>query len=268
MCVYNEEKLIERALKSLKGVVDEIIVMHDGPCRDNTIKIARRYTKKIIVNKKNVGVPGPIIPILLRKAKGPWILKIDADEVLSEEMRNNLRRLAENPLVNGYTFIWPYWNGEKAITKKWPRKPSLYRKSKISYFGFPHWDDPKIGGKIIDTPYTLHHKPLHSCLPTWKIFKEKILGRYARLQAEYTIKPFDSFDRFQYVEKNFPRSIRIRREYPLLSSLPSAILAFFKILFTRGAWKEGYPAFNEACQALIYYPYLGYLIYKLKKTNS
>ena len=34
--VYHEADLIERALKSVKGIVDEILVFHDGPCLDDT----------------------------------------------------------------------------------------------------------------------------------------------------------------------------------------------------------------------------------------
>ena len=36
MCVYNEEKIIEKALKSTIDYVSEIVVVHDGPCSDKT----------------------------------------------------------------------------------------------------------------------------------------------------------------------------------------------------------------------------------------
>lgn len=265
MVVYHEEALIRRALESAKDVVDEILVLHDGPCKDNTLKIAREYTHKIIENKENVGLPGPIIPILLRKAKGPWILKFDADEFLSKRMKENLRRLAENEAVNGYTFIWPYWDGKKHITKNWPRKPSLYRKSKISYFGFPHWDDPKIEGKVVNTSYILEHRPKHGTIPTVKFFREKILGRYARIHAEYSLRDFKKFDSFQYKEKDFPFYFKLRRDYPLLSLVPITLAAAFRNLFSKGAWKEGWPAIAETIQDLIYYPYVNYLIFQLKR---
>jgi len=224
-----------------------------------------KYTKKVFVNEKNCGVPGPILPQLFRKTKYPWILKIDSDELLSAELRKNIRELVKNKNIDGYTFKWPFWDGKKAITKNWPKKMALYRKSKMSYFGFPHWDDPKINGIVVDTPYILEHKPLAGCIPTWKEFKIKVLGRYARLHAEYTLKSFDSFDSFQYDRSDFPIHFKIRRMFPLISAIPLAILAFFKVLFTEGAWKEGYPALNEAAQSLIYYPYLGYLVYKNKQ---
>ena len=48
MVVYNEEKIIETCLKSVENIASEILVMHDGPCKDNTLKICKKYTNKII----------------------------------------------------------------------------------------------------------------------------------------------------------------------------------------------------------------------------
>ena len=52
LVVYHEEKVIERCLKSLVGVVNEIIVIHDGPCLDKTMEIAKKYTNHVL--KKNI----------------------------------------------------------------------------------------------------------------------------------------------------------------------------------------------------------------------
>jgi glycosyltransferase involved in cell wall biosynthesis len=269
MVVYHEEDIIREALKSIAGVVDEILILHDGPCSDKTLDIAREYTDAVYENTTNAGVPGMILPQLFRRVKTPWILKIDADERLSDEMRDNIRKLVSRDDAPGYTFIWPFVDStHRPLTKGWPRKMALYRKDKMSYFGFPHWDDPHIDGHIVDTPYIFHHHPRGGSLPTWKDFKKKTLGRYARLHAEYTLKPFDSFDSFQYTKTEFPPHFKIRLKYPLLSAIPIAVLAFFKTLFSEGAWKEGYPAFNESAQSLLYYPYVGWLVYILKRKQS
>lgn len=268
MVVYNEEKLIGRCLDSVKDIANEILILHDGPCKDKTLKIAKKYTKKIFVNKENIGVPGPLLSILFRKAKGPWILKIDSDEFLSKELKRDINKLVQNSKVAAYSFRWPFWDGKKYITKNWPRKTNLYRKSKISYFAFPHWDDPRINGDVLYTNYHLEHRPfLRNPFHSLKELVDRGLKKYARLQAEYTLKDFNSFDSFQYKEKVFPFSIKIRRKFPLFSAIPFGVLAFFKVLSSRGAWKEGKPAFVEACQSLIYYFYVGYLIYKLKKVS-
>lgn len=268
MVVYNEEKIIETCLKSVKDIATEILVMHDGPCKDKTLEICKKYTNKIIVNRKNMGLPGPILPGLLKKAKGPWILKIDADEFLSPELQKNIKQLAMDPNVDAYLFKWLYRNKGKNITKNWPKKMALYRKSKASLLGFPHRDDPILKGNIVTTPYLLEHRPPREGMPTWKEYKEKVIKRYARVQAEWTLKNFDELQKFQWKEKDFSGAIKLRRRFPLLSAIPMAILAFFRILFTDNAWREGWPALRQALTVLLYYPYVGYLIYQLKKGKS
>ena len=37
LVVYNEEKVIRQCLDSIKGFVDEIILVHDGQCTDKTL---------------------------------------------------------------------------------------------------------------------------------------------------------------------------------------------------------------------------------------
>jgi len=84
---YNEEKKIEDCLKSLVGVVDEIIVV-DSCSTDKTVEIATKYTDKIYaqeflghIEQKNLAVS---------KASNDWILSLDCDERLSETLKNSI----------------------------------------------------------------------------------------------------------------------------------------------------------------------------------
>jgi glycosyltransferase involved in cell wall biosynthesis len=77
---FNEEKNIRRCLDSSKWP-DEIIVV-DSMSQDKTAEIAREYMDKVYqrawsgyVEQKNFA---------LSKAKGDWILSIDADEEISQ----------------------------------------------------------------------------------------------------------------------------------------------------------------------------------------
>ena len=84
---FNEEKKIEDCLRSLQGVVDEIIVV-DSLSNDATIAIAKKYTDQIYeqkflghVEQKNLAVS---------KANHDWILSLDCDERLSEELKASI----------------------------------------------------------------------------------------------------------------------------------------------------------------------------------
>ena len=267
LVVHNEEKVIKKCLESIKDVVDEILIIHDGPCSDKTIEICKQYTKKIFIQPRKSMV-AMHLTFLFKKVKHEWILKIDADEILSKELRKDIRNLIKNPNVDAYSFFWPLWDGKKEVTKKWPRKMPLYRISKISFFGFPHHDDPKINGKIVHTKYKLEHKTLGGNIPVWKNFKKKALEFYGPFQARNTLKEFKEFDRFQYNGENFPLTIRIRRKIPLLSAIPFAILGFLKTYFSEGAWKEGKIALKFAFFDMIYYFTLGLQVYKFKKHKN
>jgi len=262
--VYHGEKTIKEALESLKGVVDEIIVVHDGPCGDNTLKIAKKYTKKIYTQPRK-GRSAFQVAFALRKAKNNWILKLDDDESLSQELRKNIRKLINNEEVDAYSFIHPLWDGKKSITKTWPRKTVLVRKSKISYLGFPGFDmNINTIGKVKKTDYIIIHKPEENQDVGFRGFKEKVLKRYAPSQAKNLLKPFKTFPTFQYKEKDFPLKIKLRTKFPIFTNIAYAILVFFKQLFYEGAIREGFLGFQVAFKTFIYNIYLGYLIQKEK----
>jgi len=89
---FNEEKKIEDCLKSLKNIADEIIIV-DSLSTDNTVKIAEKYTDKIFhqkflghIEQKNLAV---------EKASNDWILSLDCDERLSEELQQSILKIKD-----------------------------------------------------------------------------------------------------------------------------------------------------------------------------
>lgn len=260
---YHEESLIERALKSLRGVVDEILVFHDGPCSDNTLKIAKKYTKKVFTLQRK-GRAALHLIAAIKKAKNDWVLKVDADEFLSEDMKKNINKLAQNKKIAAYTFVWPWWNGKKYISKNYPIKKVMFRKSKASFIQYPGWDEPRTKGETINTSYLLEHKPKKKDSKTIKAFTEKALGRYGKSQARYTIKPLSDFETYNYDATDFPLNIRLRRKFPLLTAPLFSVAAFFIILKKHNFLKEGRQVLIEAVETTIFYLFLGYYVYKLK----
>ena len=98
---FNEERNIERCLTSLQGVADEIVVI-DSFSKDKTAEICAKYEVKFIENpfaghiqQKNFAID---------QASNEWILSLDADEALTEELKASILEMKNNPTYLGYRF--------------------------------------------------------------------------------------------------------------------------------------------------------------------
>ncbi|WML35497.1 glycosyltransferase family 2 protein [Clostridium sp. OS1-26] len=105
----NEEKHIERCLKSLYQLVEESlaeIVFVDTGSTDTTVEIARKYTNNIyFYNWKNDFAQARNYSI--SKAKGEYLLIIDADEEIEEDSLGKIINLFNNneyKKFNAFTF--------------------------------------------------------------------------------------------------------------------------------------------------------------------
>jgi len=100
--VYNEEKNIEKCLRSL-AFVDEIIVV-DNTSTDKTVEIARKFTNKIYSQKNDPSKIDIQKNFGFDKATGNWVLSIDADEEVSPKLAGEVKSEVLNPKtgINGY----------------------------------------------------------------------------------------------------------------------------------------------------------------------
>src|SRR5574337_456158 len=95
---HNEEKNIQACLESLTWVKEIVVV--DSGSSDRTLEICRGYTDKVCINpwpghqeQKNVAI---------YLASHEWILSIDADERVPEELRLGIERELSAPHHDGY----------------------------------------------------------------------------------------------------------------------------------------------------------------------
>ena len=177
--VYNEERNIKRCLDSFRGAVDEIILIHDGPCTDRTLEIAKHYTKKIYI-KPHYGAADPHRPFALAKSTGDWILTLDADEVVSPALKKNLRKLvinADKEKIDGYRFYSPFYDKGVRITKGPLFSDnyglSLFRKSKTSFSGRLH-DWFKVAGVVKKAEFEIDHPQIYNSYSYRNWFKKNL----------------------------------------------------------------------------------------------
>lgn len=141
---YNEEQNIKECLESLKWI-DEIIVV-DSKSTDKTADIAAQFTSNIIISenisygkKRNIG---------FEKATGEWILWIDADERVTNELKAEIEQI-----INGNNKTDAFYINRKSyfITKfikhcGWYPDYTLRLFKKSTGIKF---DDAKVHEKII-----------------------------------------------------------------------------------------------------------------------
>lgn len=96
---YNEELNIARCIESLQRVADEVIVV-DSYSTDNTAVIAAGLNAKVISYKFD-GY-GEQKDFAQNQATFNWILSIDADEVISPELENNILKVKQEPKYDAY----------------------------------------------------------------------------------------------------------------------------------------------------------------------
>lgn len=88
----NEAERIRRCLESVRWA-DEIVVVDSGST-DGTLDIVADYTDKIFENRDWPGF-GLQKRLAAEKASNDWILSLDADEVVSEELRDEILALSD-----------------------------------------------------------------------------------------------------------------------------------------------------------------------------
>lgn len=121
----NEERNIRRCLESVKDVVDEIVVV-DSLSTDATEEICRGYNVKFVKqqwlgysDQKNYANG---------LASNDWILSIDADEQLSEELKTSINEIKKNDISEDKVFSM---NRLTNYCGKWIRHCGWYPDRKI-----------------------------------------------------------------------------------------------------------------------------------------
>jgi glycosyltransferase involved in cell wall biosynthesis len=122
----NEEKNIDRCIRSLLPVADEILVV-DSFSTDETCNISRSLGAKVIqhafsnyTDQKNFAVG---------QAQYDYILSVDADEVLSDVLAQEILHAKEDFAFDGYNF-----NRLNNYCGKWIRHSGWYPDRRIRLF--------------------------------------------------------------------------------------------------------------------------------------
>lgn len=212
----NEARNIKRCLDSLEGVADEIIVVDSGST-DDTASICRDHGVRWIEHEW-IGYAATK-NFANSQASHSYILSMDADEALSEELTASI--LAVKPHLKGaYEF-----NRLTNYCGQWIRHCGWYPDKKIRLFPqkTTHWAGPKVHEELV----------LDSTLPITHLKGDL---------HHYTVYSIDEhYERIQsYAELGAAQMHEEGRKANWIKGMLSPLWRFFHMYVIKGGWKEGY----------------------------
>jgi glycosyltransferase involved in cell wall biosynthesis len=216
---FNEERNIRRCINSLQGVVDEIIVI-DSYSTDQTREICEALKVTFLQKRwegysaaKNYGN---------QQAKGSFILSIDADESLSDELRKNV--LEVKPILEGaYSF-----NRLTNYCGRWIKNCGWYPDKKIRIF-------PKNS----------------ACWNNSELHEDLILKEFTRetfLEGDFLHYSFGSLEEHifkinQYTSIEAQQAFKSGKKANIISWIFGPLFKFFKIYFIHKGFLDGLHGF-------------------------
>jgi len=181
---YNNEDLIEECLKSVQWA-DEILIC-DSFSTDKTLAIAKTYTDKIIqhtyvnaARQKNWAIP---------QASNQWILIVDSDERISEELKKEIQDTIKNSSnYNGFKIPRANFSFGRHLKHGgyWPDwQLRLFKKHKGKYKTREVHEHMLIEGEVGCLKNAINHFPDRGVAQ----IVEKFFLRYAKLEAKERLK--------------------------------------------------------------------------------
>lgn len=203
MIVKNEEQNLPACLESVRGAVDEIVIVDTGST-DSTLAIAQAYGARI-GRFEWIGDFAAARNEALKLCTGKWILYLDADEYLSSNSQTSLRSLLESlpAEVGGLicTIVSPHRQNdtESEIHKGgYPRIFRNYGYPQVEFRGRVHEQiTPSLlecGAQIIQSDVEILHTGYD--IPTEQLQK-KVQRNYELLIKHVQEEPLNAYAWFQ-----------------------------------------------------------------------
>ncbi|MGJ4860515.1 glycosyltransferase family 2 protein [Labrys sp. La1] len=226
---FNEAPNLARCLERLDWASRILLV--DSGSTDETLEIASRYANVEVVHRPfdsfadqcNFG---------LGLVDTPWVLSLDADYELSEDLVREIQSLREET-AQGYstTFIYRI-HGRALRGTLYPARTVLYRRQAARYRDEGHGHRVTVAGEVGTLAAPIYHddrKPLLRWVDSQK--------RYAHIEADHLLAaPRDTLNRVD----------RLR-----LRAWPAPLLVFVYTLFWKGAFLDGWAGWYYTLQRTI-----------------
>jgi glycosyltransferase involved in cell wall biosynthesis len=224
VCVFNERDLLKRLLREAEGCCDDLVVVHDGPDTHDVRSVVEAGGGRFIENARRGSLEGQS-PFAWAQAKHDWILRLDADEIPSVEMKSWLRQFREAPEpladISGYTCIWPLWNGKKAVTRNWPDgRLFLLHKQRVRFIGIVE-ASPVSDRRFEPLKLVLRHEPNRKSYGVRNILIRRQAYHWREVISQNLMGPPTALPCWRWNSADWPASWEYLRRHPVRHSLRS-----------------------------------------------
>jgi len=213
---YNEEHCIAATLSKLDWC-DEIIVV-DSYSTDNTVNICREFNCKIF--SRSFDGYGPQKQYAVSLARNNWVLAIDADEVLSDALADEIQsHLAADPVAAAFSmpmnlvFLNKEFTRGKESTRSYIR---LFNKQKAAFSNAAVHESVQVNGVICYLKNKIRHysyTSVRECMDksnrysTYSATMSYRKGKNKSVAAIVFGLPFN-FLKYYILEKNFLNGLK------------------------------------------------------------
>jgi len=164
--VRNEEARIGKMLDWHQPWVDEVIVVHDGPCEDQTKNIVTQR-KCVYYERPYTGYCEPHRAAGTAWSHGDWILFVDADEMFPIQFLQSVREIAKTDQFDGVVlYRKTTWVDAPERAAVQDMQMRFCRKSDVSISPMIH-TSPMCKGKVVSfvEVFPIVHKNREADIP-------------------------------------------------------------------------------------------------------
>ena len=239
----NEEDNIEKCLSSA-AFADEIIIL-DDQSTDKTVELAKKYTSNI--QSRKMDIEGRHRNYAYGLSRNNWVLSLDADEVISEGLREELTALLSKTDIKEAAFTIPI---KTYIGEYWIKHGGWYPAGKVRLFK--------------KDKFKYEEAEVHP-----RVFIDGPCGHLKGDIVHYSYRDFHDF----FASLNNQTTLEARkwfkekRKINFLKMWRKAVSRFLKAYIQKQGYKDGLLGFTVSYSGGLY-QFLSYIKYKEMVNNG